>query len=484
MSQSLYQEAIAEAKQLREVAEKNAKNAIIEAITPRIRQFIEQQLIKEDSDQTESADETNFLGSVVSEMLSDDDEVTLNESTLETLIGLAGSGDDLDSALSQIKSRTVIASALNESLDNLSENDRQKLLKIAKDLKIKADSLNFNNIVMNEDTDTKDLEEYSEMSINKTDETLYEVDLDEIAALLEQELAEEEVDGEGIDLNDLGELDIVLDDEDLEALGIDDPDALDLTGLDVDVMMSDDLVGSGDEEDEELEDEEIEDEDEEVEDEDLELDLDSEEEELDEVLEIDLNMLKDEIRNMHLEEAKELTKIKGIKKDMADLWGGKGSGKSGDDFGGGKREGDALSVKMNKLSEAYTSERRKNRSLKNKLNEYRSAVETLREQLTEMNLFNAKLLYVNKLLQNKDVAPSQRKSIIEALDDARSLREVKLLFKSLTESIQKPKRNKRLTESVARRALGSSSKATQSSASSSRVETEMSRWAELAGIKK
>lgn len=482
MSQSLYQEAIAEAKQLREVAEKNAKNAIIEAITPRIRQFIEQQLIKEDADQTEPADETNFLGSVVSEMLSDDDEVTLNESTLETLIGLAGSGDDLDSALSQIKSRTVIANALNESLDNLSENDRQKLLKIANDLKIKADSLNFNNIVMNEDTDTKDLEEYSEMSINKTDETLYEVDLDEIAALLEQELAEEEVDDEGVDLDDLGELDIVLDDEDLEALGIDDPDALDLTGLDVDVMMSDDLVGAGDEE--EFEDEEaLEDEEEEVEDEeDLDLDLDSEE--LDEVLEIDLDMLKDEIRNMHLEEAKELTKIKGIKKDMADLWGGKGSGKSGDDFGGGKREGDALSVKMNKLSEAYTSERRKNRSLKNKLNEYRSAVETLREQLTEMNLFNTKLLYVNKLLQNKDVAPSQRKSIIEALDDARSLREVKLLFKSLTESIQKPKRNKRLTESVARRALGSSSKATQSSTSSARAEVEMSRWAELAGIKK
>ena len=481
MSQSLYQEAIAEAKQLREVAEKNAKNAIIEAITPRIRQFIEQQLISEEDNLAESPDESNFLESVVSEMLSDDDEVTLNEATLETLIGLAGSGEDLDDALSKIKSRTVIASALNESLDSLTEDDKQKLLKIANDLKIKADSLSLDNIVINEDNDTQDLEEYSEMSINETNETLYEVDLDEIAALLEQELAEEDEESdEGLDL---GELDIVLDDEDLEALGVDDPDALDLTGLDVDVMMSDDLVTGDDDGEVELEDEEVELEDEEVEDdEELELDLDAEE--LDEVLEIDLDMLRDEIKNMHLEEAKELTKVKGIKKDMADLWGGKGSGKAGDDFGGGKREGDALSVNMNKLSEAYTNERRKNRSLKTKLNEYRSAVETLREQLTEMNLFNAKLLYVNKLLQNKDVAPSQRKSIIEALDDARSLREVKLLFKSLTESIQKPKRNKRLTESVARRALGSSSKATQSSSSSARAEAEMGRWAELAGIKK
>ena len=477
MSQSLYQEAIAEAKQLREVAEKNAKNAIIEAITPRIRQFIEQQLISEDQSLTESSDESNFLETVVDEMLGDNDEVTLNESTLETLISLVGTDEELGSDLSQIKSRTVIANALNESLENLSEDDKQKLLKIANDLKITADNLSHDNIVMNE-TDTQDFEELSEMSTNKTDETLYEVDLDEIAALLEQELTEEDP----ADQDHMEELDIVLDDEDLEALGIDDPDALDLDGLDVDVMMSDDLVGGeGDldvEDEEEAEDEEA------VEDEEgegPELDLDVED--LDEILEIDLDMLREEIKNIHLEEAKELTKVKGIKKDMADNFGGKGSGKSGDDFGGGKREGDALSVKMNKLSEAYTSERRKNRSLKNKLNEYRSAVETLREQLTEMNLFNAKLLYVNKLLQNKDVAPSQRQSIIEALDDARSLREVKLLFKSLTESIQKPKSNKRLSESAARRALGSSSKAVQSSASSTRAEDEMGRWAELAGIK-
>ena len=477
MSQSLYQEAIAEAKQLREVAEKNAKNAIIEAITPRIREFIEQQLISEGVDAVDHDDDSNFLDTIVGELTNEGDEVTLDESTLETLLGLAGSGEDLNDALGQIKSRSVIASALNETLEKLSEDDRQQLLKIASDLKIKADSLDLDNIVINEETDTHDSEEHSEMSINETDETLYEVDLDEIAALLEQELSEEDVQE-----TDMSELDIVLDDEDLEALGVDDPDALDLDGLDVDVMVSDDLVAAAGDDDA-VDDEAVEDAEEDAEEAEDEPELDLDAEDLDEVLEIDLDMLRDEIKNMSLEEAKELTKLKGIKKDMADQFGGKGSGKSGDDFGGGKREGEALSVKMNKLSEAYTSERRKNRSLKNKLNEYRSAVETLREQLTEMNLFNAKLLYVNKLLQNKDVAPSQRQSIIEALDDARSLREVKLLFKSLTESIKKPKSKKRLSESAARRALGSSSKAVQSSTSSTRAEDEMGRWAELAGIK-
>ena len=45
MSKSLFEEAIADAKQLREAAEANAKNAIIEAVTPRIREFIESQLV-------------------------------------------------------------------------------------------------------------------------------------------------------------------------------------------------------------------------------------------------------------------------------------------------------------------------------------------------------------------------------------------------------------------------------------------------------
>jgi hypothetical protein len=48
MSINLYQEAIIEARQLREMAETNAKNKIIEAVTPKIRRLIEQQLADEE----------------------------------------------------------------------------------------------------------------------------------------------------------------------------------------------------------------------------------------------------------------------------------------------------------------------------------------------------------------------------------------------------------------------------------------------------
>ena len=47
MTNNLYEEAIADAKKLRELAEQNAKNAIIESITPKIRELIESQIMGE-----------------------------------------------------------------------------------------------------------------------------------------------------------------------------------------------------------------------------------------------------------------------------------------------------------------------------------------------------------------------------------------------------------------------------------------------------
>ena len=49
MASSVYEEALADAKKLREVTEQNAKNAIIEAVAPKIRKYIEMKLIGESS---------------------------------------------------------------------------------------------------------------------------------------------------------------------------------------------------------------------------------------------------------------------------------------------------------------------------------------------------------------------------------------------------------------------------------------------------
>ena len=51
MSQNLYKDAIAEARQLREMAEQNAKNKIIDAVSPRIKQLIERQLLESENEE-------------------------------------------------------------------------------------------------------------------------------------------------------------------------------------------------------------------------------------------------------------------------------------------------------------------------------------------------------------------------------------------------------------------------------------------------
>jgi hypothetical protein len=120
-------------------------------------------------------------------------------------------------------------------------------------------------------------------------------------------------------------------------------------------------------------------------------------------------------------------------------------------------------------------------ALLTKLKEYETMTESMKAQLVEMNLFNAKLLYANKLMQNKNLTQKQQRAIVEALDNAKTLREAKLLYKSLTESLNKG--SARSLQEGSTRTLGSSSRSTQSAQvrpTSSGVEVD--RWAVLAGI--
>ena len=52
---NLYKDAIADARKLRETAEQNAKNRIIEAVTPQLRKLIERQIAEGGEDESSSA---------------------------------------------------------------------------------------------------------------------------------------------------------------------------------------------------------------------------------------------------------------------------------------------------------------------------------------------------------------------------------------------------------------------------------------------
>jgi len=117
----------------------------------------------------------------------------------------------------------------------------------------------------------------------------------------------------------------------------------------------------------------------------------------------------------------------------------------------------------------------------------RSAAETnnLRTKLAETNLFNAKLLFTNKLLQNESLTKRQKAEVIERLDEARNEREVKLVYESLVRTLQGSD-SRKLTESAERGVIGSSSRPARPASATNTLNEgfEADRWARLAGIVK
>lgn len=106
--------------------------------------------------------------------------------------------------------------------------------------------------------------------------------------------------------------------------------------------------------------------------------------------------------------------------------------------------------------------------------------EILRNKLAETNLFNTKLLYTNKLLQNESLTKRQKADVIERLDEAKTEREVKLVYESLVKTLTN--RSSNLSEGASR-VVGSSSAPTRSASTVLNEGFEADRWAKLAGIK-
>ena len=472
MSNKIFEEAIADAKKLREVAEANAKKAVLEAVTPKIREFIESELL-EGQEVEEEVEEAEV-----------EEEITLDEAALQKLSTLLGLDTTKD--LTESASTRMVSEAARAAYNTLTENQKLELKTIADKINQTKRTLSGDRI-NNKETHLK---ENSKMS-----EKYYEVDLKALREAVEEELhramESDEVEEEGYHMKEedelaemLQELKLVLDlgddiEEDQipeELRGMLEEDEEGEDDADLDMAEEDEEAPEGEEAPEPPEGEEG-----------GEDPFAAQLDEMEEV-EIDETMLAEEILRIRklVREGKMDHHFggKGEGKSGVDgSFGGKGSGRAGvqKSFGGGQEGKDVITnpPAMNKLAEAFRDERRKNRALSEKLGKYRSAVDTLREQLEDLNLFNAKLLYVNKLLQNKNLNESEKKSVIKALDEANSLREAKSLYKSLTETFARGNA-KPLTES---RNRGSSSRPTTSSAPKQGNAPELDRWQRLAGLK-
>jgi hypothetical protein len=75
------------------------------------------------------------------------------------------------------------------------------------------------------------------------------------------------------------------------------------------------------------------------------------------------------------------------------------------------------------------------------LQEAYSTIKTLKRELHEINLLNAKLLYTNKIFKAKNLTDPQKVKVLENFDKATTVNEVKLVFETLTENLNNNKTN-------------------------------------------
>jgi hypothetical protein len=115
--------------------------------------------------------------------------------------------------------------------------------------------------------------------------------------------------------------------------------------------------------------------------------------------------------------------------------------------------------------------------------EMEETINELRKELNEVNLLNAKLLYTNKIFKAKNLTESEKIKVLNTFDKAETVKEVKLVFETLTESFRATTAKK----NPIKESLGSASKTIGTATPKQpiiEVNGAFARMQQLAGLKK
>jgi hypothetical protein len=397
-NKNLFQEAIADAKSVREAALANAKAALEEALTPRLQSMLAAKLNEMDYDEAvddiEDAEmEEGFNTNQF--MFSDEDNSSTDQNHLDEEL-------DLDEILAELEMEE--------------EGKKKKLNKGGHHgpLKDKDEKTTLNTAL----SDTA----YSKLAEAKEDE--------------EEESEEEEVEVKDMTVEELKDLikDIVT--QEIEAEEAEGPEA----EAEEEAEM-DDMDAEGGEE------------------------------------EINLDELLAELDSMGKDEEMEegiMDKIGGAIKTGAEKLGLKNppecdqKGKEIMDLA--KSKGITDPGNLDQLKWMAINECRKEKGLtplvshvqgrafgvreSKELKEAVSVIKTLRSELNEVNLLNAKLLYVNKIFKAKNLSESQKVQVIASFDKASTIREAKVVFESLNTALTPAKKAIKESMGFASKAAG------------------------------
>jgi hypothetical protein len=140
------------------------------------------------------------------------------------------------------------------------------------------------------------------------------------------------------------------------------------------------------------------------------------------------------------------TAVEELEEDKAEEEAQKGKtrDKEGPGAGGGYRRHPKTTLQENLdkvdkekkslLKEQKRSER-KVQLLKEKVDKYGTVIKQLKNKLNESNLTNAKLLYQNRILNSVSLNERQKDKIVEAISNATTVEETKIIFETLQSAV-------------------------------------------------
>ena len=378
-NRDLLKEAIADAKAVKEMAIANAKTALEEAFTPRLKEMLSAKIQEMDEEDSKSMEEMKY----------EEDDTTMEE-------GMYEEDDTMKEETSEPHGNIGAQTPEGEPLGFLEEED-------------------------NEDLDEVDLEELLAELEEEEKEDLNEAEEEEE---VEDEEESEEEEGEPLDLEDMT-------DEDLKKM---------IEDVIADMVASGELEG-GDAEGEEEEGEEMEmsDEEEEVdltellreiEEEMKDEEMNEEKEEVEESVLFGTDSAPHEVAGMiaamiPFVSAATGIAVAAIKSKLSKAKSAKEVVDIAKDLKSDVKEKDDVSEEMAELQA-------ENKSLKSDLNE---AV----KETNATNLLNAKLLYTNKIFKSKNLNESQKVKVLSSFDKANTTKEAKLVYETLSEGLKTKK---------------------------------------------
>lgn len=131
-----------------------------------------------------------------------------------------------------------------------------------------------------------------------------------------------------------------------------------------------------------------------------------------------------------------------------------------------------------------------NNKLKAENKALRNQLESAAKQLGKLNLFNQKMLHVNKFFAEHKLSKGQQKAVVESIDRATSVNEVNKIVKTLESTFrasgvvsESKNRTAKGGQGSRVRTAGANQKVIRESADKSANDTQYSRWQDLAGLK-